>query len=397
MEFDLVCCVLVTIFLNRANIAECKNSLANLKITKMQMCDPSVNYPLMMTNEIRTEGDKQYLSGKGDFKIDFGADSEYKMTANIKKTRETAEFSPLLTFDEPDTCAAIKKYLGFQNNFYLIESNINFDFVLQGTYEVKDYLLDFTKISYQAVPEGILQVTQIITNKNTKEMNNVDKCRTILKILNLEKKRGRPFFNDFFNIKGLELVPPVRRNQTGMEPKQVVTILFLIGGIARGEDVPETFPFKIIEMGMCDPKIEYPMMLNYKITEKNGKQYLTGKSNLKVDFGQDSDFNVTVFLKRTDEEEFAQLMTVYEEDTCSAMYKYIGDMVDDMEKAVNIKPGTCPVPKGTYGLNEYYLDLSQIPLNFIPEGIIRTIFTITNKNTKEVLLCYSTEIENLPG
>lgn len=42
----------------------------------MEMCDPSVNYPLMMTNEIRTEGDKQFLSGKGDFKVDFGANSE---------------------------------------------------------------------------------------------------------------------------------------------------------------------------------------------------------------------------------------------------------------------------------------------------------------------------------
>lgn len=42
-------------------------------------------------------------------------------------------------------------------------------------------------------------------------------------------------------------------------------------------------------MGMCDPKIEYPINLDYKITEKDGKQYLTGKSTFKVDFGKDSD------------------------------------------------------------------------------------------------------------
>ncbi|KAK9732015.1 hypothetical protein QE152_g13175 [Popillia japonica] len=138
----------------------------------MEMCDPSVNYPLMMTNEIRTEGDKQFLSGKGDFKVDFGANSEYKITVNIKKTRDAAEFAPLISFEEPDTCAAIQKYLG--DFFNELEKSAGIESgkcpIEKGTYELKDYPLDFKKLAYQSVPEGILQTTQIITDKTTKEV-----------------------------------------------------------------------------------------------------------------------------------------------------------------------------------------------------------------------------------
>lgn len=40
------------------------------------MCDPSIDYPLQMKSAIKNDGDKQYLTGSGDFKVDFGADSD---------------------------------------------------------------------------------------------------------------------------------------------------------------------------------------------------------------------------------------------------------------------------------------------------------------------------------
>lgn len=90
-------------------------------------------------------------------------------------------------------------------------------------------------------------------------------------------------------------------------------------------------------------------------------------------------------------------MSVYDEDTCSGLYKYMGDMVDNILKLIGLQPGTCPIPKGVYSLTDYYLDLSMIPYSMVPQGIIQNIFVITDNNTKKVLLCYESEIENLPS
>ncbi|GJQ84613.1 hypothetical protein Trydic_g10223 [Trypoxylus dichotomus] len=94
------------------NVVIAKNSLANLKITKLEMCDPSVDYPLKFSNTIKTDDGKQYLSGKAEFKVDFGADSDYNITIKAKKTKDAADFSPMVNFYEEDTCAALQKYLG---------------------------------------------------------------------------------------------------------------------------------------------------------------------------------------------------------------------------------------------------------------------------------------------
>lgn len=57
-------------------------------------------------------------------------------------------------------------------------------------------------------------------------------------------------------------------------------------------------------------------------------------------------YNVTIYLKKTrDDPEFTPIFTFYEEDACTAIQKYLGDMVEDMEKAAGMDPGKCPIPK----------------------------------------------------
>lgn len=50
--------------------------ISNLRITKMESCDSSVDYPLKFTNKFRIEGGKQLITGKAEFKVNFGEDSD---------------------------------------------------------------------------------------------------------------------------------------------------------------------------------------------------------------------------------------------------------------------------------------------------------------------------------
>lgn len=56
-----------------------------MKITKMVMCDPSVDYAHKLFNELRMEGNKQLLTGKMIFKTTFGENSRvsYIIILNI--------------------------------------------------------------------------------------------------------------------------------------------------------------------------------------------------------------------------------------------------------------------------------------------------------------------------
>lgn len=61
---------------------------STLKITKMEMCDPTADYPLKLANQIVTKDDgMQYLSGVSVFTVDFGKDSDVSCVPKSSKPR----------------------------------------------------------------------------------------------------------------------------------------------------------------------------------------------------------------------------------------------------------------------------------------------------------------------
>ncbi|GJQ84614.1 hypothetical protein Trydic_g10224 [Trypoxylus dichotomus] len=67
--------VVIVLVIGWVRISNCQpNTL--FKITKLSMCDPKKEYPLMMKGNVRYEDGKQLLSGKSVFKIKFGENSD---------------------------------------------------------------------------------------------------------------------------------------------------------------------------------------------------------------------------------------------------------------------------------------------------------------------------------
>lgn len=55
---------------------------------------------------------------------------------------------------------------------------------------------------------------------------------------------------------------------------------------------------------------------------------------------------MSVSIKKTkDLADFSPLVNFYEEDTCAALKKYLGDFFIDLEKASGIEGGKCPIDK----------------------------------------------------
>nr|XP_022909497.1 uncharacterized protein LOC111420684 [Onthophagus taurus] len=142
--------------------------------------------------------------------------------------------------------------------------------------------------------------------------------------------------------------------------------------------------FKVTKFEVCDPSYDYPLKVIYKFRKDDaGNQFLSGEGHFKVNFGEDSDFNISITMKQSQKDEYARLVSLYDEDTCEALKKFVGPFFHDMQKASGVNPGTCPVPKGDYIMKDYKLDFSKISYQAIPEGIFRVEHTIKNIKTKE--------------
>ncbi|GJQ84615.1 hypothetical protein Trydic_g10225 [Trypoxylus dichotomus] len=107
-------------------------------------------------------------------------------------------------------------------------------------------------------------------------------------------------------------------------------------------------------------------------------------------------YNITVYMKQTkDEPTQTPLVSLYEEDACVALEKYIGQLMVPMQKAAGMEPGKCPIAEGTYIIKDHELDFSSVPTAMLPIGYFQITQAMVHKTTKEEVFCGVTEGSHL--
>ncbi|CAH1378857.1 unnamed protein product, partial [Tenebrio molitor] len=143
---------------------------------------------------------------------------------------------------------------------------------------------------------------------------------------------------------------------------------------------------------MCNDAVNYPSKFFTSLTTRNGIQYLTSNLTLSEELGD----NVLVFTEVfIDSPGVGKVRLGAANGTfCKITRKYIGPFLHDLEKAAQILPGICPIPKGKYQITDFPINISNMFLKgLLPSGRLTFVGRYTKLRTGQVLMCYEIEIE----
>ncbi|KAF2895132.1 hypothetical protein ILUMI_11037, partial [Ignelater luminosus] len=90
-----------------------------------------------------------------------------------------------------------------------------------------------------------------------------------------------------------------------------------------------------------------------------------------------------------------QRLVTIEDDFCRVIQMYVGPLAHDVETAMGIPRGICPVPKGNYHAINYTIDFNLFRLQAFPFGKLRITNRILEKRNRNVILCAVTMISNM--
>ncbi|XP_044262346.1 uncharacterized protein LOC123009860 [Tribolium madens] len=100
--------------------------------------------------------------------------------------------------------------------------------------------------------------------------------------------------------------------------------------------------FLIKRFDLCDNGVDYPCKIFSHFVTKKDTQLLTANMTLGEEYGHNTNTELQMFTVFSEKE--IKVMGV--NDTfCKLTRRYLGPFMNDLEKAAQILPGTCPIPK----------------------------------------------------
>nr|XP_015839282.1 PREDICTED: uncharacterized protein LOC107398696 [Tribolium castaneum] len=171
--------------------------------------------------------------------------------------------------------------------------------------------------------------------------------------------------------------------------RPLVSLLLLI--LAQNTLCEKLFLIKRFEL--CDNGVDYPCKIYSHFVTKKDNQILTANMTLAEEYGHNTNTDLQMFTFFPDSGKTIKVMAV--NDTfCKLTRRYLGPFMNDLEKAAQILPGTCPIPKGRYHITNYPLNVNKMFLkNVIPYGTLKFVVTMTNSRSGKLLSCYEAEVQ----
>ncbi|KAF5287295.1 hypothetical protein FQR65_LT02168 [Abscondita terminalis] len=149
--------------------------------------------------------------------------------------------------------------------------------------------------------------------------------------------------------------------------------------------------FLITRTENCDPLNVTKLSVRFYIND--GYQYCN--YNCTVPVALDDNVGVEVKIESTiNEKQYVELFTMKDKHFCTFTNKYAGQFWYDMQRSMQVMPGSCPVPKRRYQVRNHKLDYSRISLQTFPFGKLRLSIKLSENVNANLILCIRMIIEN---